>query len=85
MIPRRDPKQNSFSYGLMTISKIHIEFHEITSFGCPWKVLVGPWEVHGGALEVLGVSLGCPWGSVGVLGGLRWLRGILANPTRKMS
>ena len=54
----------------MTISKVYIEFHKITSFVCPWKVLGGSWEVLGGALGVLGVSLEHPWG---VLGGLKVL------------
>ncbi len=66
----------------MTISKVYIEFHKITSFVCPWKVLGGPWEVLGGAL-------GGPWGvvggSLGVLGGPRGLLGIFVNSTRKMT
>ena len=36
-----------FWYDLMTISKVYIEFHKITSFVCPWKVLGDPWEVLG--------------------------------------
>ena len=64
----------------MTISKVYIEFHKITSFGRSWKAAGDPWEVLGGAS-------GGPWGiaggSLGVVGGLRELLGILPNSTRK--
>ena len=52
----------------MTISNIYIEFRQMTSFGCPRKVSVGPWEVLGTAL---GGPWGVPGGSLGVLGSLR--------------
>ena len=55
----------------MTIRKIYVEFHMITSFGCPWKVLGGPREILGGASGgpwgVGGGSLGSLWVSEGSL------------------
>ena len=52
----------------MATSNIHIELHKITSFGCPWKLLGGPWGVVEEALR-------CPWGiaghPLGALGGLQ--------------
>ena len=66
----------------MTIIKIYIEFHKITSVGCLCKVLGGSWEV-------LGRASGGPWDVVGealgILGGRRGLLGILVNSTRKKS
>ena len=66
----------------MTIVKIYIEFHKITSCGCPWKVLGGSLGGLGEALGVLGVSLG---DSLEVIGGLRGLFGKFDNSTIKMS
>ena len=66
----------------MIIIKTYTEFQKITSFGCPWKVLRGLWEVLGGVL-------GRPWdvagGSLGVLGGLRGLFKIFVDSIRKIS
>ena len=66
----------------MTIGKISIEFHKITTLG-------RPWEDIGDAGEVLGIALGGHWRvlgeSSGVLGDPRGLLGALVNPTTKMS
>ena len=58
MIPARDPKQKVFLILTGDNQQDLIEFHKITSFGCPWNVLGGPWEVLGGALGRL-------WGVAG--------------------
>ena len=66
----------------MTIGKIHIDFHKMTSLGCPcgtsWGSLGGPWGALGGPWGVLG-------GPLGVLGGPGGLIGIFVNPTPTMT
>ena len=50
----------------MTVGKVNMDCQEITNVGCPWEVE----EIFGGALEVIGVSVGCHRGVfVGSLGG----------------
>ena len=61
--------QKYFQHDLMTNSKIYIEFHKISSFGCPRGRLKGSVAVVGGSLGFLG-DLGGPLG-------------ILLNSTRK--
>ena len=53
----------------MTIGKIYIEFYEMTSSERLWEALGGLWELTGGALGVLRVSLEGSWGSLAVLEG----------------
>ena len=62
----------------MTIGEICIEFHKITSLGCPWEVLGGPLGSLEGPWGVLG-------GSLGILGGPRDLLGIVVNPTTRIA
>ena len=80
--PQRETLNKKYVwYDMMTISKIYVEFHEISSCGCPWKDLGGPFDVLGGAL---GSTRGVAGGSWGVLGGPRGLLKTLVNSTRTM-